>query len=186
MPITGADLPSDRVLPFYDEKNGVPLHGILTDQGTEYCGNPEHYEYELYLAYTQPTLRKLPFGDVVSLAARTGFRTDASATQKPSIQALERAQGYLRLPNGRALTGQSHDYKRHGTTTLFAASPLPSPAGVASRGPKGRFARRRHRQGHRPPFQAPPPGRVPRFHERGHSRQSRRGDPYDPRQSLNP
>jgi transposase len=25
------------------------------------------------------------------------------------------------LPNGRALTGRSHDYKRHGTTTLFAA-----------------------------------------------------------------
>ena len=38
-----------------------------------------------------------------------------------SIQALERAQGYLKLPNGRALNGQSHDYKRHGTTTLFAA-----------------------------------------------------------------
>jgi len=41
--------------------------------------------------------------------------------EKLSIQALERAQGYLKLPNGRALTGQSHDYKRHGTTTLFAA-----------------------------------------------------------------
>ena len=41
--------------------------------------------------------------------------------EKPSIQALERAQGYLKLPNGRSLTGQSHDYKRHGTTTLFAA-----------------------------------------------------------------
>src|SRR6266566_9231458 len=41
--------------------------------------------------------------------------------ERPSIQALERAQGYLKLPNGRALTGQSHDYKRHGTTTLFAA-----------------------------------------------------------------
>ena len=41
--------------------------------------------------------------------------------EKPSIQALERAQGYLRLPNGRALSGHSHDYKRHGTTTLFAA-----------------------------------------------------------------
>src|SRR5215217_3805698 len=38
--------------------------------------------------------------------------------EKPSIQALERARGYLKLPNGRALTGQSHDYKRHGTTTL--------------------------------------------------------------------
>jgi transposase len=41
--------------------------------------------------------------------------------EKPSIQALERAQGYLKFPNGRALTGQSHDYKRHGTSTLFAA-----------------------------------------------------------------
>src|SRR6201981_4071729 len=41
--------------------------------------------------------------------------------EQASIQAMERAQGYLKLPNGRALTGQSHDYKRHGTTTLFAA-----------------------------------------------------------------
>jgi transposase len=41
--------------------------------------------------------------------------------EKPSIQALERAQGYLRLPNGKAVCGQSHEYKRHGTTTLFAA-----------------------------------------------------------------
>lgn len=41
--------------------------------------------------------------------------------EKPHIQALERAQGYLKLPNGRALTGQAHDYRRHGTSTLFAA-----------------------------------------------------------------
>src|SRR5262245_56597305 len=41
--------------------------------------------------------------------------------EKPSIQALERAQGYLRLPNGRALSGRRHDYKRNGTSTLFAA-----------------------------------------------------------------
>ena len=44
-----------------------------------------------------------------------------SIDEKPSIQALERAQGYLKLPNGRAMIGQSHDYKRHGTATLFAA-----------------------------------------------------------------
>lgn len=44
-----------------------------------------------------------------------------SVDEKPSIQALERAQGYLKLPNGRALTGHSHDYKRNGTSTLFAA-----------------------------------------------------------------
>jgi transposase len=41
--------------------------------------------------------------------------------EKPSIQALERAQGYLRLPDGKAVNGFSHCYTRHGTTTLFAA-----------------------------------------------------------------
>ncbi len=41
--------------------------------------------------------------------------------EKPHIQALERAQGWLKLPSGKALTGFNHAYKRHGTTTLFAA-----------------------------------------------------------------
>ena len=41
--------------------------------------------------------------------------------EKPSIQALERSQGDLKLPNGRTLTGHSHDYKHNGTSTLFAA-----------------------------------------------------------------
>jgi len=44
-----------------------------------------------------------------------------SMDEKPSIQALERAQGWLKLPNGRAVTGYAHEYKRNGTTTLFAA-----------------------------------------------------------------
>ena len=44
-----------------------------------------------------------------------------SVDEKPHIQALERSQGYLRLPSGRAVTGFAHEYKRNGTTTLFAA-----------------------------------------------------------------
>jgi len=44
-----------------------------------------------------------------------------SVDEKPHIQALERAQGWLKLPDGKAVTGFSHAYKRHGTTTLFAA-----------------------------------------------------------------
>ena len=44
-----------------------------------------------------------------------------SVDEKPAIQALERAQGYLKLPNGKAITGYNHEYRRHGTTTLFAA-----------------------------------------------------------------
>ena len=48
-PITAADLLNDRVVPFYDAQE-VKLCRVLTDRGTEYCGNPEHHEYELYLA----------------------------------------------------------------------------------------------------------------------------------------
>ena len=44
-----------------------------------------------------------------------------SVDEKPHIQALERAQGYLRLPSGEALRGFGHEYHRHGTSTLFAA-----------------------------------------------------------------
>jgi transposase len=60
--------------------------------------------------------------------------------EKPSIQALERAQGYLKLPNGRTLTGHSHDYKRNGTTTLFAAFE------VATGKVKGSHKKRRRRK----------------------------------------
>ena len=48
-PITAADLLNDRVVPFYDASE-IRLCRVLTDRGTEYCGNPEHHEYELYLA----------------------------------------------------------------------------------------------------------------------------------------
>jgi transposase InsO family protein len=47
--LTAADLLNDRVVPFYDQQE-VKLCRVLTDRGTEYCGNPEHHEYELYLA----------------------------------------------------------------------------------------------------------------------------------------
>jgi len=48
-PITAADLLNDRVIPFFDA-NDIPLSRILTDRGTEYCGNHERHQYELYLA----------------------------------------------------------------------------------------------------------------------------------------
>jgi len=48
-PLTAADLLNDRVVPFYDQ-HAVKLSRVLTDRGTEYCGNPERHEYELYLA----------------------------------------------------------------------------------------------------------------------------------------
>jgi transposase InsO family protein len=48
-PITAAELLNDRVVPLFDAHE-IPLLRVLTDRGTEYCGNPERHEYELYLA----------------------------------------------------------------------------------------------------------------------------------------
>jgi transposase InsO family protein len=47
--LVAADLLNDRVVPFFDEQQ-VPLLRVLTDRGTEYCGQREHHEYQLYLA----------------------------------------------------------------------------------------------------------------------------------------
>lgn len=46
--LVAADMLNDRVIPFY-EKHDIPLLRILTDRGTEYCGNREHHEFQLYL-----------------------------------------------------------------------------------------------------------------------------------------
>jgi len=64
-----------------------------------------------------------------------------SIDEKPAIQALERAQGWLRLPNGKSLRGFNHEYKRHGTTTLFAA--LEVTTGLVH---TGHYRRRRRRE----------------------------------------
>jgi transposase InsO family protein len=47
--LVAADLLNDRVAPFFEEHE-IPLHRILTDRGTEFCGNRENHEYQLYLA----------------------------------------------------------------------------------------------------------------------------------------
>ncbi|ADU65227.1 IS630 family transposase [Desulfurispirillum indicum] len=44
-----------------------------------------------------------------------------SLDEKPSIQALERARGYVCTNNGKIVQGLKSTYKRHGTLNLFAA-----------------------------------------------------------------
>lgn len=46
--LTAADMLNDKVVPFFDEQQ-IPLLRILTDRGTEYCGQREYHEYQLYL-----------------------------------------------------------------------------------------------------------------------------------------
>jgi len=47
--LVAADMLNDRVVPFFDAQQ-VPLLRILTDRGTEFCGQREHHEFQLYLA----------------------------------------------------------------------------------------------------------------------------------------
>jgi len=44
-----------------------------------------------------------------------------SVDEKPSIQALERARGYVQTSSGKIVQGLKSTYKRHGTVNLFAA-----------------------------------------------------------------
>jgi transposase len=44
-----------------------------------------------------------------------------SVDEKPSIQALERAHGYVQTESGKIVRGFKSTYKRHGTLNLFAA-----------------------------------------------------------------
>ena len=80
--------------------------------------------------------------------------------EKPSIQALERAQGYLKLPNGRAMTGWDDNVVRR--------------------------PRCGDRRSHWTPLQKAPARRIPQFHERSHRRFPRPRDPCRPRLSLHP
>ena len=47
--LVAAEVLNDRVLPFFEREGIRPLR-LLTDRGSEYCGNLQHHEFELYLA----------------------------------------------------------------------------------------------------------------------------------------
>ncbi len=61
-----------------------------------------------------------------------------SFDETPCIQALEREEGWLKMPDGRALIGFAHEYNRHGTSTLFAGLNV-----ATGRLTGGRFKRKR-------------------------------------------
>ena len=44
-----------------------------------------------------------------------------SLDEKPSIQAIERAFGYVETDSGKVVRAMKSTYKRHGTLNLFAA-----------------------------------------------------------------
>jgi hypothetical protein len=68
-PLTAADILNDRLVPFFD-CHDVKLLRVPTDRGTEYCGNPERHEHELYLA-----VEDIDHGVNLSVHRRTAGRS---------------------------------------------------------------------------------------------------------------
>jgi transposase len=62
-----------------------------------------------------------------------------SIDEKPSIQALERATGYVETTDGKIVRGYKSTYKRHGTLNLFAA------LNVAAGGVHGKVTQQKRR-----------------------------------------
>ena len=79
--LVAADMLNDRVVPFF-EQHDLKLMRMLTDRGTEYCGNRETHEYELYLAIgtsTIPRSRPRARRQTASVNASTGLsRTNST------------------------------------------------------------------------------------------------------------
>jgi transposase InsO family protein len=48
IPVTAVHVLNDKVLPFFEE-HSVKIETILSDNGREYCGRPDHHPFELFL-----------------------------------------------------------------------------------------------------------------------------------------
>ena len=92
--LVAADMLNDRVVPFF-EQHDLKLMRMLTDRGTEYCGNRETHEYELYLAIedidhsrSRPRARR----QTASVNASTGLsRTNSTPSlSRKKIYTLDR------------------------------------------------------------------------------------------------
>ena len=73
--LVAADMLNDRVAPFF-EQHDLKLMRMLTDRGTEYCGNRETHEYEPYLAArtsTIPRSKPRALRQTASVNASTGL-----------------------------------------------------------------------------------------------------------------
>lgn len=96
--LIAAEMLNDKVLPFYAEKD-VDLLRILTDRGTEYCGNKEHHEFQLYLSiedidHTKTKARSPQTNGICERFHRTMQEEFyAIAFRKKIYQTLEELQG---------------------------------------------------------------------------------------------
>ena len=48
LPVTAVHILNEAVLPFFED-HGAVVSVVLSDNGREFCGRPDHHPYELFL-----------------------------------------------------------------------------------------------------------------------------------------
>ncbi len=131
--ITAADMLNGRVLPFFEE-HGVPLLRILTDRGSEYCGNRESHEYELYLdleniEHTR-TKAKSPQTNGICERFHQTIQNEfyASAFRRKLYRSLEQLQAdldaWMELYNAERTHSGKYCYGKTPLQTFIESAPL--------------------------------------------------------------
>ena len=96
---------------------GLKISSTIAMSRRSTCGEPRLFSSR---PMGPPRTRSCDEPASPRLAFGAGRNAVLSLDEKSQIQALDRTQPGLPLKKGRAGT-MTHDYKRHGTTTLFAA-----------------------------------------------------------------
>jgi len=131
--ITAADMLNDRVLPFF-EAHGVPLLRMLTDRGSEYCGNRESHEYALYLdlemiEHTR-TKTKSPQTNGICERFHQTIQNEfyASAFRRKLYSSIEQLQAdldeWIERYNAERTHSGKHCYGKTPMQTFIEAAPL--------------------------------------------------------------
>ena len=129
--LVAADLLNDRVVPFFEEQD-VDLLRLLTDRGTEYCGNREHHEYQLYLAVEDVDHRKTqarrPQSNEICERFHKTMQDEfyAAAFRKKVYESLEDLQRDLDAWTANYNTVQTHSGKYCFGKTPMQTFPMPS------------------------------------------------------------
>jgi len=131
--LVAADMLNDRVLPFFEE-HGVPLLRILTDRGSEYCGNRESHEYALYLDlenidHTRTRTKSPQTNGICERFHRTMLNEFyASAFRRKLYESLEQLQtdvyAWMESYNAERTHSGKYCYGKTPLQTFIEAAPL--------------------------------------------------------------
>ena len=109
-PITAADLLNDRVVPFFDSHE-IKLMRVLTDRGSEYCGNPERHEYELYLR-SRTWITRAPRRRARRRTASASASTKPRSTSSIAWRSARRSTGHSPSCRPTSIPGSTDTMRR--------------------------------------------------------------------------